>query len=368
MSNELLARIKKNSKLGKLNTLDKSKFLKESDSTPTDMPILNLAFSGELDKGFRSGLIQFAGPSKHFKTNLSLLCVKAYLDKNPDAICLFFDSEFGITEEYLKVQGIDPERMVHIPIMNIEEFKFELMAQLEGIVRGDKVIILIDSIGNLASKKEVDDALNEKGVADMSRAKQLKSLFRMATPYLTMKDIPMIGINHVYDTMNGLVPTKTVGGGSGAMYSSNVVFIIGRAQEKDGTDLSGYTFTLNVEKSRDVREKSKLKFKVLFETGIVKYSGLLDIGIACGKVLKPSMGWYSRVINGQQEDKKWRARDAETKEFWEPLLKDEEFKEACKKLYKLVSTKVESDTATEIEDDIDLSQNIDMSDVPSFDD
>ena len=47
----------------------------------------------------------------------------------------------------------------------------------------------------------------------MSRAKQLKSLFRMATPYLTMKDIPMIGINHVYDSMNGLVPTKTVGGG-----------------------------------------------------------------------------------------------------------------------------------------------------------
>ena len=213
MSNDLLARIKKNSKIGKLNTLDKSKFLNESDSTPTDMPVLNLAFSGELDKGFRSGLIQFAGPSKHFKTNLSLLCVKAYLDKNPDAICLFFDSEFGITEEYLKVQGIDPERMVHIPIMNIEEFKFELMAQLEGIVRGDKVIILIDSIGNLASKKEVEDALNEKGVADMSRAKQLKSLFRMATPYLTMKDIPMIGINHVYDTMNGLVPTKTVGGG-----------------------------------------------------------------------------------------------------------------------------------------------------------
>jgi hypothetical protein len=505
MSNELLTRIKKNSKLGKLNTLDKSKFLKESDSTPTDMPVLNLAFSGELDKGFRSGLIQFAGPSKHFKTNLSLLCVKAYLDKNPNAICLFFDSEFGITEEYLKAQGIDPERMVHIPIMNIEEFKFELMAQLEGIVRGDKVIILIDSIGNLASKKEVEDALNEKGVADMTRAKQLKSLFRMATPYLTMKDIPMIGINHVYDTMSGLVPTKTVGGGcvvagtkiqtefglkniediqvgdlvnsvygyqevshiwnpetllngnpecyeiefedgtlikcsaehkfivelneiekwveaqnlkqnnyvktldnfisiksiksigknpvydisiktdeydkqqyilengvishnSGAMYSSNVVFIIGRSQEKDGTDLSGYTFTLNVEKSRDVREKSKLKFKVLFETGIVKYSGLLDIGIACGKILKPSNGWYSRVINGQQEDKKWRARDAETKEFWEPLLKDEEFKDACRKLYKLVATKIESDTATEIEDDIDLSQNIDMSDVPSFDD
>lgn len=190
---------------------------------------------------------------------------------------------------------------------------------------------------------------------------------------MKIKSINAVGKQKVYDIEVKDVNSYTLENGtivhnSGAMYSSNVVFIIGRSQEKDGTDLSGYTFTLNVEKSRDVREKSKLKFKVLFETGIVKYSGLLDIGIACGKVLKPSMGWYSRVIDGQQEDKKWRARDAETKEFWEPLLKDEEFKEACKKLYKLVSTKVESDTATEIEDDIDLSQNIDMSDVPSFDD
>ena len=96
--------------------------------------------------------------------------------------------------------------------MNIEEFKFELMAQLEGIERGDKVIILIDSIGNLASKKEVEDALSEKAVADMTRAKQLKSLFRMATPYLTMKDIPMIGINHTYKEQ-GLFPKDIVGGG-----------------------------------------------------------------------------------------------------------------------------------------------------------
>ena len=217
----LLEKIKKNSKLGKLKTLNKSEFLNNGDNTPTDMPVLNLAFSGEIDKGFRSGLIQIAGPSKHFKTNLALICVKSYLNKNPDAICLFFDSEFGITEEYLKAQGIDPERMVHIPIMNVEELKFELLAQLEGIARGDKVIILIDSIGNLASKKEVEDALNEKSVADMSRAKQLKSLFRMATPYLTMKDIPMIGINHTYKDMclhgdtiiktdSGLKPIKDI--------------------------------------------------------------------------------------------------------------------------------------------------------------
>lgn len=357
----LLEKIKKNSKLGKLKTLNKSEFLNNGDNTPTDMPVLNLAFSGEIDKGFRSGLIQFAGPSKHFKTNLALICVKSYLNKNPDAICLFFDSEFGVTEEYLKAQGIDPERMVHIPIMNVEELKFELLAQLEGIARGDKVIILIDSIGNLASKKEVEDALNEKSVADMSRAKQLKSLFRMATPYLTMKDIPMIGINHTYKEQ-GLFPKDIVGGGTGAMYSSNVVFIIGRAQEKDGSEVSGYTFTLNVEKSRDVKEKSKLKFKVLFESGVCEYSGLLDIAMAAGFVKKPSSGWYQRVINGQPEDKRCREKDTENKEFWAPIISDPKFKEACSKIFKLQSGK-----HSELEDDIDLNEfDEDAIDIPNI--
>ena len=193
----LLDRIKKNSTLGGLKTLDKSPYLQNQDNILTEMPVLNIAFSGELDKGFRSGLIQFAGPSKHFKTNLALVAVKAFFDKYPDAICLFFDSEFGITNDYLAAQGIDPTQVIHIPVMNIEELRFEIVNQLEGLTRDDKVIILIDSIGNLASKKEVEDSKNENGAQDMSRPKMLKSLGRIVTPYLTTKDIPCIAINHV---------------------------------------------------------------------------------------------------------------------------------------------------------------------------
>lgn len=330
----LIDKIKKNSTFKTVKTLDKSELLKDTDNIVTDMPVLNLAFSGELDKGFRSGLIQFAGPSKHFKTNLSLVCVRSFFDKYDEGICLFFDSEFGITEEYLLAQGIDPERVIHIPIMNIEELKFEIIAQLNGLAKEDKVIILIDSIGNLASKKEVEDAQNEKSVADMSRAKQLKSLFRMVTPYLTMKDIPLIAINHSYQTQE-MYSKTVVSGGTGAMYSSNVVFVLGRQQDKDGKDLTGYTFVINIEKSREVREKSKLMFSVSFEGGINRYSGLLDIGLASGHVVSEKQGWYQRSINGQIQDQKFRKKDVENKEFWEPILKDDTFKEACKKIFKV---------------------------------
>jgi RecA/RadA recombinase len=364
MSNDLLTRIKKNSTLKdyKLKSLADSTLLNDTDNIVTDMPILNLAFSGDLNKGFRSGMIQFAGPSKHFKTNLSLICVKAFLKKYPEGICLFFDSEFGITKEYLEAQNIDSNRMIHIPITNIEELRFELVNQLEGLTKEDKVIILIDSIGNLASKKELEDSKNENSAQDMSRPKMLKALGRIVTPHLTLKDIPLIAINHVYQEM-GLFPKAVVGGGQGLYLSSNTIFIIGRSQEKDGTDLAGYTFTLNVEKSREVREKAKFKFTVLYDKGIDLYSGLTEIALAAGFVKSPSNGWYSRLINGSFEDKKWRKKEMNSAEFWEPILKDPKFNEACNKMFKFSGS--QSDVE---EDDIDLSQNIDMSDVPSFDD
>lgn len=365
MSNDLLARIKKNSTLKdyKLKSLADSTLLNDTDNIVTDMPILNLAFSGDLNKGFRSGMIQFAGPSKHFKTNLSLICVKAFLKKYPEGVCLFFDSEFGITKEYLEAQNIDSNRMIHIPITNIEELRFELVNQLEGLTKEDKVIILIDSIGNLASKKELEDSKNENSAQDMSRPKMLKALGRIVTPHLTLKDIPLIAINHVYQEM-GLFPKAVVGGGQGLYLSSNTIFIIGRSQEKDGSDLAGYTFTLNVEKSREVREKAKFKFTVLYDKGIDLYSGLTEIALAAGFVKSPSNGWYSRLINGTFEDKKWRKKEMNSEEFWEPILKDPKFNEACNKMFKFSGS--QSDEIEE--DDIDLSQNIDMSDVPSFDD
>jgi RecA/RadA recombinase len=131
------------------------------------------------------------------------------------------------------------------------------MKQLEGIDRGDRVMIIIDSIGNLASKKEVEDALEGKSVADMSRAKQVKSLFRMVTPHLNLKDIPMVVVNHTYKEI-GMFPKDIVGGGTGSYYSADNIFILGRQQEKEGTEIVGYNFIINVEKSRYVKEKSKI--------------------------------------------------------------------------------------------------------------
>ena len=155
--------------------------------------------------------------------------------KYPESVVLFYDSEFGSPQSYFEQYDIDPARVLHTPITNVEELKFDLVNQLEGLERDDRVCIVIDSIGNLASKKELEDAINEKSVADMSRAKSLKGLFRMCTPYLAMKNIPMIAVNHTYKEI-GLFPRDIVGGGTGLYYSADNIWIIGRNRKERHRD------------------------------------------------------------------------------------------------------------------------------------
>ena len=258
---------------------------------------------------------------------------------------LFYDSEFGAPQGYFDSFGIDTDRIVHTPITDIEQLKHDVMSQLNGIERGDHVIVVVDSVGNLASKKEVEDALDGKSVADMTRAKQMKSLFRMITPHLTIKDIPAIVVNHTYKEI-GMFPKDIVSGGTGIYYSADNIFIIGRQQEKEGKDVVGYNFIINVEKSRYVREKSRIPIEVSFEGGISKWSGLLEMAMESGHVVKPKVGWYQIAADGS-EGKNYRAKDTYNKDFWLKVLSDKSFTDWIEKRYLIASGDIIQDEITE---------------------
>ena len=331
----LLDKLKKNTTIKETAILAKSKFFNEKDMVPTEVPMVNVALSGSLDGGLTPGLTMWAGPSKHFKTAFSLLMAKSYMDKYPEAVLLFYDSEFGTPIKYFETFQIDMDRVLHTPLTDIEQLKFDIMQQFESIERGDKLMVILDSIGNLASKKEVEDALEGKSVADMSRAKQVKSLFRMVTPHLNLKDIPMIVVNHTYKEI-GMFPKDIVGGGTGSYYSADTIWILGRQQEKDGTEITGYNFIINIEKSRYVKEKSKVPITVSFEGGINKWSGLLDVALDGGFVCKPSNGWYAKVNQKTGEvGEKVRYVATQTKDFWEEILATEKFKSYIQAKYQI---------------------------------
>lgn len=331
---DLLNKLRKNTTIKDSDILSDSKFFNAKDMVATTVPAINIALSGKINGGFVPGLTIWAGPSKHFKTSFSLLMAKAYMDKYPESVMLFYDSEFGTPQAYFDSFGIDTSRVLHTPITDVEQLKFDIMQQLEQINRGDRVIMVIDSVGNLASKKEVEDALKQNSAADMTRAKQLKSLFRMVTPHLNLKDIPLVVVNHTYQTQE-MYSKAVVSGGTGIYYSADNIFIIGRQQEKDGKDITGYNFIINVEKSRFVKEKSKIPIEVSWDKGISKWSGLMDMALESGHVIKPKAGWYQKVDmeTGEIHDKSYRFADTYDFSFWHPILICPKFNEFIEKKY-----------------------------------
>ncbi len=335
----LTERILKTSGSKYASVLSTSELMLDRDIVDVGVIGINIAMSGEVDKGFTSSITQWAGPSKHFKTLFALIQVAAYLRKYPESICVLYDSEFGSPLSYFASVGIDPSRVIHIPVLTLEELRTEMVNNLKDVERGERVIFMVDSIGNLASRKETEDAEAGSDKADMTRAKTAKSLFRLITPHFALKDIPLVVINHTYQTMEMFSKT-VVGGGTGSVYGADNIFILGRQQDRpQGSDLLGYDFIINVEKSRYAREKSKIPIYVSFEKGLDKYSGMVDLGIAFGFIKSPAKGQFFKYDpdTGEVfEDKKFKASQLEAdRAFMEKMVNSATFKAKVIEHFKL---------------------------------
>lgn len=333
----LLDRIKKVTKVEKASVMSETEIFSDLDHIQTAVPIINIALSGDLEGGLTSGITAIAGKSKHFKSKYAIEMVAAYLRKYDDAVCIFFDSEFGSPPEYFQSSGVDISRVYHVPVTTVEQFRNVIMNQLEEMARGDRVVFLVDSLSNIGSTKETEDALSDKNVADMTRAKVLKSVFRLITPKIKLLNVPAILVAHVYNTME-MHSKEVISGGQGIVYAADTILYVSKRQEKEGTEISGYTFTLKSEKSRFVKEASKFPVTVTYAEGILPYSGLLDIAMEGGFVTAPKQGWYAKVDQetGEVVGKNYRQKELDRDgEFWQDILSSEKFKNFVKEAYAL---------------------------------
>lgn len=312
---------------------------KEEEFIDTGVPMLNVAISGRVDRGVPNGTTMIAGPSKHFKTLYGLCMLEAFQKKYPDGVVIFYDSEFGVPKNYLEKFDLDWERIIHTPVGTVEELRHEIAKQLNDFKNNgldEKVMIFVDSIGNLASKKEVEDAVEGNEKADMTRAKAIKSLFRIIRVDTKLLDIPFVCVNHTY-TSQTFIPTEVVSGGTGGIYNADNILIVTRKQEKEDKNVIGYQFTLNVEKSRFVREKKKIPIKVYWEDGIHKYSGLGEIAEQLGIVELVDMekkGKGRKPKAYKYEDKLSDVKTSDNdQEFWQFVLENSNLAECIRKEY-----------------------------------
>lgn len=290
--------------------------------------LFNGLLSGSLSGGLPSNKITaLAGESATGKTYFALGIVKQFLDANPDAGVLYFESESAIPKELIESRGIDPKRMVILPVVTIQEFRTQAIKILDSYLEQEEqkpLMIVLDSLGNLSTTKELEDTAAGAETRDMTRAQIIKACFRVLTLKLGRANVPLIVTNHTYDVIGAYMPTKEMGGGSGLKYAASSIIYLSKKKDKDGTEVVGNIIHCKNQKSRLTVENKMIDVRLGYQSGIDRYYGLLEFGEKHG-VFKRSGNRYE--IDGKQLYGKSIYADPE-KYFTEEIMK--QLEEAAK--------------------------------------
>ena len=275
--------------------------------------IFNALLSGSIYGGLPANKITaLAGESATGKTFFLMGIVKNFLDSNPDAGVIYFESESAITKQMVVDRGIDPERMVILPVTTVQEFRTQSLKVLDSyLIKSDKrpMLMCLDSLGMLSTTKEVEDTSEGKETRDMTRAQVLKAAFRVLTLKLGKAKIPMVITNHTYDVVGSMFPTKEMGGGSGLKYAASSIVYLSKKKEKDGTEVIGNIIHCKNHKSRLTQENKMVDVRLTYNKGLDKYYGLLDLALKYNMFkqvstrieLPDGTKQYAKTINNEPE-------------------------------------------------------------------
>ncbi len=338
---DLLKKIMKASLIKETSLLSESEIYNEETFIPTKIPLLNLFLSGKFNGGIAGNHTAIAGASASFKSMIGLILMKTYLDYYEDGYGVLYDSEKGITKDYLGSIGIDSSRIIIKPFPTLETLKNDLSVLLDTVNRDDHILILIDSISNSASKKELEDALKGDDKADMTRAKVIKSIFRIATSSVAFKNIPLISINHTYSAMD-MYKEDEISGGTGIKYSASSTLRISKL--KGDKDVGGVNFKIKAGKSRYIKENSTFLLTIPDDGKLRQLSGLFELAFEYGFITSESQGWYE--VPCLADIGKVRKKEIQyNKDVWKRIFEETNFRETVEN-----AIKVSQDQKTIFED------------------
>ena len=247
--------------------------------------MFNALLSGSIYGGLPSNKITaLAGESSTGKTFFALSIVRHFLETDPDAGVIYFESESAISKSMIEERNIDSKRMIIVPVTTVQEFRTQSLKVVDKYLQQKAedrkpLMFVLDSLGMLSTTKEVEDAEAGKETRDMTRAQVTKSIFRVLTLKLGKANIPMLVTNHTYDVVGAYVPTKEMGGGSGLKYAASTIIFLSKSKEKDGKEVVGNIIKCRAQKSRLTKENSLVETRLFYdERGLDKYYGLLELG------------------------------------------------------------------------------------------
>ena len=248
--------------------------------------ILNAALSGTIKGGIPNNkVLCFAGESATGKTFFALGVVKRFLTDNPSGGVFYFDTEAAVTKDMMEERGVDTSRVIISEPESVQQFRHNAIQILDNYIKSDEkppMLMVLDSLGQLSTSKELEDTAEGKETRDMTRAQVLKATFRVLTLKLAKAKVPLIVTNHVYEVVGSYIPTKEMSGGSGLKYTASQIVFLSKKKDKDGKDVVGNIIKCKMVKSRFTKENKEVEVKLTYDKGLNRYYGLLDLALKYG--------------------------------------------------------------------------------------
>jgi len=319
--------------------------------------MINALCSGSLFGGIPNNkILGLAGEEATGKTYFALGMVENFMRQNQEAGCLYYDTESAVTKEMMLLRGIDPKRMIVSEPSTVQQFRYMALQVLKNYREAKNpppMMMVLDSMGQLSTSKEIEDTEKGSETKDMSRAALLKGAFRVLNLNLAKCRVPMIVTNHVYDKVGSFIPQKEMSGGSGLKYSASTILFLTKKKDRDGTDIKGNIITVTAAKSRFTKQWMKAEARLSYDTGLDRYYGLLDLGAKYDIVKKAAKGW--EMPDGSKHSEKKIYGDPE-RFFTDDLM--QRLEEAAKKEFSYGNTlEEEEETINEIRENDPIESN-----------
>jgi len=302
--------------------------------------ILNAALSGTIKGGIPNNkVLCFAGESATGKTFFALGVVKRFLTDNPSGGVFYFDTEAAVTKDMMEERGVDTSRVIISEPESVQQFRHNAIQILDNYIKSDNkppMLMVLDSLGQLSTSKELEDTAEGKETRDMTRAQVLKATFRVLTLKLAKAKVPLIVTNHVYEVVGSYIPTKEMSGGSGLKYTASQIVFLSKKKDKDGKDVVGNIIKCKMVKSRFTKENKEVEVKLTYDKGLDRYYGLLDLALKYGIFKQTST--RIELPDGKTQFGKTINNNPET--YFTPEILDQ-LNECCKKEFKYGSEEVQ---------------------------
>ena len=266
----------------------------EFDGTiDTGSYLFNAQLSGSLFGGMPNNkILGLAGQEATGKTFFAYAFVRQYLADNPGSFCFYYDTESAVTKAMFKENNIDPSRVIIVEKDTVQSFNTHALKMLDAYLmkpssERPKIMMVLDSLGQLSTTKEIADITEGTGKKDMTRTQLIRAAFRTISLRVAKARCPFIVTNHTYAPIGAMGPQRdTIAGGGGMKYAASQIVQFSKKLDRDGKEVVGGIIHCFLYKSRFTKEKTQIDVKLSYNRGLDRYYGLFDFAYARGAFKK----------------------------------------------------------------------------------